>query len=62
MSNIDSLPYVEAELNYLAPMSERDRTAKNLARHLDFSLRRPPVKLPAFDPPDPTACPAGSAF
>ena len=25
MSNIDSLPYVEAELNYLAPMSERPR-------------------------------------
>jgi hypothetical protein len=23
MSNVDSLPYVEAELNYLAPMSER---------------------------------------
>ena len=25
MSNVDSLPYVEAELNYLAPMSERPR-------------------------------------
>jgi hypothetical protein len=25
MSNIDRLPYVEAELNYLAPMSERPR-------------------------------------
>jgi len=25
MSNIDSLPYVEAELNYLAPMTERPR-------------------------------------
>jgi hypothetical protein len=25
MSNVDSLPYVEADLNYLAPMSERPR-------------------------------------
>ena len=25
MSNIDSLPYVEAELNYLGPMTERPR-------------------------------------
>jgi hypothetical protein len=25
MSNVDSLPYVEAELNYLAPMTERPR-------------------------------------
>ena len=25
MSNADSLPYVEAELNYLAPMTERPR-------------------------------------
>jgi phospholipase C len=46
----------------LEPMSERDRTAKNLAERLDFSLRRPAVQLPAFDPPDPAACPAGSAF
>ena len=46
----------------LAPMSERDRTAKNLAERLDFSRRRPPVELPAFDAPDPVACPAGSAF
>jgi phospholipase C len=46
----------------LEPMSTRDKTAKNLAEQLDFSLRRPPVKLPAFDAPEPTACPAGSAF
>src|SRR5215472_9734238 len=25
MSNVDSLPYVEAELNYLGPMTERPR-------------------------------------
>ena len=25
MTTIDQLPYVEAELNYLAPMSERPR-------------------------------------
>ncbi len=25
MTNIDQLPYVEAELNYLAPMTERPR-------------------------------------
>ena len=25
MSNTDSLPYVEAELNYLGPMTERPR-------------------------------------
>jgi phospholipase C len=46
----------------LEPMSRRDRTAKNLAERLDFSRRRPPVRLPAFTAPDPVACPAGSAF
>ena len=25
MTNVDQLPYVEAELNYLAPMTERPR-------------------------------------
>ena len=46
----------------LEPMSRRDRTAKNLAERLDFSIRRPPVTLPDFTPPDPVACPPGSAF
>jgi phospholipase C len=46
----------------LQPMSRRDRTAKNLAERLDFSLHRPPVRLPDFTAPDPVACPAGSAF
>jgi phospholipase C len=41
----------------LEPMTLRDRTAKNLAETLDFSLHRPPVKLPRFTAPAPVACP-----
>ncbi len=40
----------------LEPMSLRDKTAKNLADALDFSLTRPPVKLPKFTPPPLSAC------
>lgn len=45
----------------LEPMSLRDRSAKNLAETLDFSLQRPPAKLPAFTAPKPVACPPGTA-
>ena len=45
----------------LEPMSLRDKTAKNLAETLDFSLRRPPVELPHFVAPTPKACPAPPA-
>ena len=41
----------------LEPMTLRDRSAKNLAETLDFSLHRPPVRLPAFSAPQPVACP-----
>ena len=41
----------------LAPMSLRDKTAKNLATTLDLSQHRPPVKLPSFTAPAPVACP-----
>jgi phospholipase C len=44
----------------LPPMSKRDQTAKNLAETLDFSLQRPPAKLPAFTAPTPVACPPGT--
>jgi len=40
----------------LPPMTRRDRTAKNLAEVLDFSVRRPAVTLPAFEAPPITAC------
>jgi phospholipase C len=40
----------------LEPMTLRDRTAKNLAEVLDFSLGRAAVELPAFTPPPVTAC------
>lgn len=40
----------------LEPMTERDRGAKNLAEALDFSVRRDPIELPAYDKPDPVAC------
>ena len=46
----------------LPPMSLRDKTAKNLAEQLDFSLTRPPVALPAAADPTAGQCPAGSAF
>ncbi len=45
----------------LEPMTLRDKTAKNLAEQLDFSLRRPAVQLPELTAPAPVACPAGSA-
>jgi phospholipase C len=39
----------------LAPMTARDRNARNLAEALTFSARQAPVKLPAFKaPPDQT--------
>ena len=46
----------------LPPMSRRDKTAKNLAEQLDFSLRRPPVALPAAADPTAGVCPPGSAL
>ena len=45
----------------LEPMTLRDKSARNLAEQLDFTLARPPVKLPKFTAPAPLACPAGSA-
>ena len=42
----------------LQPMTARDRSARNLAEVLDFSQRRPPVELPAFDPGPPPPCTA----
>ncbi len=44
----------------LEPMSLRDKTAKNLAATMDFSLKRAPAKLPKFTAPAPVACPPGS--
>ena len=44
----------------LAPMSARDKTAKNLAETMDFSLTRPPAKLPEFTAPVALACPPES--
>ncbi len=44
----------------LDPMSLRDKTAKNLAATMDFSLKRAPAKLPRFTAPAPVACPPGS--
>jgi phospholipase C len=41
----------------LAPMTLRDRTAKNFADALDFKHPRPPIELPAFTPPPNVACP-----
>ena len=44
----------------LEPMSRRDKTAKNLATTMDFSMKRTPAKLPKFTAPVPVACPPGS--
>jgi len=42
----------------LQPMTARDANAKNLADALDFTTRRKPIILPAFEPPTPpVACP-----
>jgi len=40
----------------LAPMTTRDRTAKNLADALDFKNTRPALALPPFTPPPNVAC------
>ena len=40
----------------LAPLTLRDRTAKNLADALDFRSRREAVALPAFTPPPAVVC------
>jgi phospholipase C len=42
----------------LPSMTARDRNARNLAEVLDFSERRKPVQLPAFDPGPPIQCSA----
>lgn len=42
----------------LAPMTLRDRTAKNLADALDFGTRRAPITLPPFKAPPPLTAPA----
>jgi phospholipase C len=42
----------------LAPLTVRDRTARNFARALDFSSRRRPIKLPPFKAPEPLTAPA----
>ena len=44
----------------LEPMSLRDKTAKNLATTMDFSMKRAPAKLPKFTAPVPVTCPPGS--
>jgi len=40
----------------LQPMTKRDANAKNIAESLDFTARRSPLKLPAFDPPPAQTC------
>jgi phospholipase C len=40
----------------LEPMRARDRHARNLAAALDFTARREPVMLPAFEAPPPQLC------
>ena len=40
----------------LAPMTARDKNAKNLAEALDFTTRRGPYELPAFTAPAAVAC------
>ena len=42
----------------LEPMTLRDKSAKNLAETLDFSLHRRAAKLPKFVAPAPVACPS----
>ena len=42
----------------LAPLTVRDRTARNFARALDFSARRRPIQLPPFTAPAPLTAPA----
>jgi phospholipase C len=44
----------------LAPLTVRDRTARNLARALDFRHHREPVALPPFRAPQPLTAPACS--
>ena len=46
----------------LAPMTLRDRHAKNLADALDFTQRRAAIELPAFTAPPATACPRGGGW
>jgi len=41
----------------LEAMTMRDTNARNLAEVLDFSRRRDPIELPAFDPPAAKQCP-----
>jgi hypothetical protein len=43
----------------LEPMTMRDRYAKNFAAALDFTTRRDPIDLPAYDPPPARACATG---
>ena len=43
----------------LEPMTMRDRYAKNFAAALDFTTRRDPIDLPAYDPPTARACATG---
>jgi phospholipase C len=40
----------------LAPMTLRDRSARNFAEVLDFTSRRDPIVLPRFAAPPPTGC------
>jgi len=40
----------------LAPMTLRDRYARNFAEALDFTSRRAPIVLPRFAAPPPTGC------
>jgi hypothetical protein len=46
----------------LEPMTMRDRYAKNFAAALDFTTRRDPIDLPAYDPPPARACATGGGW
>lgn len=46
----------------LEPMTLRDRHAKNLAEALDFTTRRQPIELPAYEAPPARACETGGGW
>ena len=46
----------------LAPMTLRDRSARNFAEALDFTTRREAITLPAFVPPPATPGPRGGGW
>ncbi len=46
----------------LAPLTMRDRHARNFAEALDFTSRRAPIDLPAYEPPPARACMTGGGW